>query len=449
MGGSGPRCRRLLRGIRIPGSLVPLHRPVERSRGRGHGQRRGGRWRRREGSSSLSVGWVLRVLQRPGRLPLEGRVPLLISKTLIAGGPTKGAGTPPSSRRAVTAHLPAGGGGHLPGAPVRPRRRAGAAAPAGVLDSGRPRAAQLGSSALEPRGWWPVPRRSGEGSAARAPFEYEALPSRVVFGVGASDRLAGEVDRIGATRVLVVASRDRAVRLRERLGGRCAGIFTELRQHVPVESAAAARGAAGELDVDCLVACGGGSAVGLAKAVALDRPVPVVALPTTYAGSEMTPVWGLTSGRRKQTGRDPRVAAAVVLYDPALTVSLPARLTASSGMNAVAHCVAALYGPRANPVTALHAEEGLRRLAAGLVAPGWCRRWPGRGRRPCGNLRPRPGGPGGAGGRGPPRGLEQPREDRRRPARRLHGPRPDRHGHLRRRPAAGRRARRRELAVHR
>jgi maleylacetate reductase len=205
-------------------------------------------------------------------------------------------------------------------------------------------------------------------TAGPALFEYESLPSRVVFGLGAADRLAGEVDRLTAAKVLVVGTRDRAVRLRDRLGQPCAGIFTDVRQHVPVETAAAARELAGKLEVDCVVACGGGSAIGLAKAVALDRDVPIIAIPTTYAGSEMTPIWGLTSGRRKQTGRHPRVAPAVVLYDPGLTTSLSPRATAASGMNALAHCVEALYGPSANPVSALLAEEGIRRLAAGLQA---------------------------------------------------------------------------------
>jgi maleylacetate reductase len=205
-------------------------------------------------------------------------------------------------------------------------------------------------------------------TAGLAQFEYQVLPSRVVFGLGAGDRLAGEVDRLTATRILVVASRDRAVRLRDRLGLHCVGIFTDVRQHVPVEVRAQAGDLARELEADCLVACGGGSAIGLAKAIALDHSVPIVAIPTTYSGSEMTPIWGMTSGRRKQTGRHPGVAPAVVLYDPALTVSLPGRLTASSGMNALAHCVEALYGPAANPVSELLATDGIRRLGAGLEA---------------------------------------------------------------------------------
>src|SRR6266496_670270 len=146
-------------------------------------------------------------------------------------------------------------------------------------------------------------------TAGPVPFEYEVLPRRVVFGLGAEDRLAGEVDRLAAARILIIGSRDRAVRLRERLGMHCVGIFTDIRQHVPVEVAATARELAGQ--------------------VALDLSVPIVAIPTTYSGSEMTPIWGLTSGRRKQTGRHPGVAPAVVLYDPALTVGLPARLTAT------------------------------------------------------------------------------------------------------------------------
>src|SRR4029453_13327146 len=118
--------------------------------------------------------------------------------------------------------------------------------------------------------------------------------------------------------------------------------------------------------VDSLVAMGGGSATGMAKAVALERPVPIVAVPTTYAGSEVTPIYGLTGPEGKRTGRDPRVLPRTVLYDPALTTGLPAQVTGPSGMNALAHCVEALYAPGANPVTSLLATEGARRLAAGL-----------------------------------------------------------------------------------
>jgi maleylacetate reductase len=104
----------------------------------------------------------------------------------------------------------------------------------------------------------------------------------------------------------------------------------------------------------------------LAKAVARAAPVPILAVPTTYAGSEMTPIWGLTEGSRKITGRDPRVLPRTVVYDPALTVGLPVDVSAASGMNALAHCVEGLYSSAASPVTAVLAEDGIRALADAL-----------------------------------------------------------------------------------
>ena len=115
-----------------------------------------------------------------------------------------------------------------------------------------------------------------------------------------------------------------------------------------------------------LLSVGGGSTTGTAKAVALETGLPIVAVPTTYAGSEMTPVWGMTEASRKTTGRDQRVLPKVVIYDPELTVSLPASVTGPSALNAIAHCVEAFYGPGANPITSLMAEEGIRALARGV-----------------------------------------------------------------------------------
>jgi maleylacetate reductase len=203
-------------------------------------------------------------------------------------------------------------------------------------------------------------------------FAYDALPGRIVFGLGVARRdLAAEVDRVGGRRVLVVAStRDQPLvdELTAPLGDRVAGRFTGVRQHVPIEVAEAARGMATDLAADCVVCVGGGSAIGTAKAIALDRPVPIVAVPTTYAGSEMTPVWGLTEGGRKTTGRNLSVLPATVLYDPELTVSLPAAIAAPSGVNALAHCVEAMWVPATSPIAALMAEEGIRALAGSLPA---------------------------------------------------------------------------------
>jgi maleylacetate reductase len=195
---------------------------------------------------------------------------------------------------------------------------------------------------------------------------YEALPGRVVFGVGALDRLGEELARLGARRVLLVASKRVADDLAERLGDRYAATCSEIVQHVPVEVAERATALAREVAADALVAVGGGSAVGLAKAVALDLAIPIVAAPTTYAGSELTTIYGLSQDGRKRTGRDPRVLPKVVLYDPALTRSLPPQVAGPSGMNALAHGVEAFYGPGANPVSTALAVEGIRDLAAGL-----------------------------------------------------------------------------------
>ena len=136
--------------------------------------------------------------------------------------------------------------------------------------------------------------------------------------------------------------------------------------HVPIENARRAREAAARVDADCAVAIGGGSAIGVAKAIALERTLPIVAVPTTYSGSEMTPIYGLTEGGVKRSGRDVRVQPATVVYDPALTVSLPPRVSGSSGMNAIAHAVEALYAADATPIGSLLAAEAIRALARSL-----------------------------------------------------------------------------------
>jgi maleylacetate reductase len=150
------------------------------------------------------------------------------------------------------------------------------------------------------------------------------------------------------------------------LGARSAGVFDGAVMHVPVAVAEEARAKARRLHVDCCVAIGGGSTTGLAKAIALTSGLPILAIPTTYAGSEMTPIWGITEGGVKKTGRDVLVLPKTVIYDPALTTSLPLTLSVTSGINAIAHCVEALYSRDANPIISLIAEEGIGALASGL-----------------------------------------------------------------------------------
>jgi alcohol dehydrogenase class IV len=203
------------------------------------------------------------------------------------------------------------------------------------------------------------------------PFTYEQLPGRVVFGIGALDRLPEEITRLGARRAIVLSTPEQAHVARDvarRFEAQSAGIFAQAVMHVPIETARAARAEARRLDADCAVAVGGGSTVGLGKAIALDSGLPIIAVPTTYAGSEMTPIWGLTEDGLKKTGRDPRVLPRTVVYDPTLTLTLPPSLSATSGMNAIAHCVEALYAIDGNPVVSMWAEDGIRALAAALPA---------------------------------------------------------------------------------
>jgi maleylacetate reductase len=200
-------------------------------------------------------------------------------------------------------------------------------------------------------------------------FIYTAQASRVIFGLNALENIEHEVVQVGAERALVLSTpeqRPEAEKVTSRLGKRAAGIFAEAVMHVPIESARAARDLATQLRADCVVAIGGGSTTGLAKAIALESTLPIIAIPTTYAGSEMTTIYGLTEHGIKRTGRDPRVLPRTVIYDPALTTSLPAGLSAASGMNAIAHAVEGLYAQDSNPVISLLAEEGIRAMALGL-----------------------------------------------------------------------------------
>jgi maleylacetate reductase len=199
-------------------------------------------------------------------------------------------------------------------------------------------------------------------------FTVQPMPARVLFGAGALARLPELVDALGARRAYVVASPGRggalAERVAELLGDRVAGVDRRAAMHVPAPLATAAADDAARAGADLLVAVGGGSSIGLAKAIALAGGPPIVAVPTTYSGSEMTPIWGTTRDGAKETGRAERVRPRAVLYDPALTLDLPPTVAGPSMLNAAAHCVEALYAPDVNPVVALLAAEGLRALAA-------------------------------------------------------------------------------------
>lgn len=200
-------------------------------------------------------------------------------------------------------------------------------------------------------------------------FTFQSNPVRVVFGAGSLVQLAAEIDRLGARRALVLSTPEQsasAERVAALLGDRAAGVFARAAMHVPIETAREARAEAARVGADCAVAIGGGSTTGLGKAIALESGLPIVAVPTTYAGSEMTRIYGITEGGVKKTGRDPRVLPRTAIYDPELTLTLPTGLSVTSAINAIAHAAEGLYSPDANPVVSLMAEEGIRASAAAL-----------------------------------------------------------------------------------
>jgi maleylacetate reductase len=202
-------------------------------------------------------------------------------------------------------------------------------------------------------------------------FLYIGRPARVIFGVGSLQQLGAEIDRLGARKALVLSTpeqRESAERVAALLGPHAAGVFDRAVMHVPIETARQARELATRLGADCAVAIGGGSTIGLGKAIALESGLPILAIPTTYAGSEMTSIFGITEGGMKKTGRDDKVLPRTVIYDPELTLTLPAALSVTSGMNAIAHAAEGLYSVTSNPILDLMAEEGIRALGRALPA---------------------------------------------------------------------------------
>ncbi|WP_322657547.1 maleylacetate reductase [Streptomyces justiciae] len=201
-----------------------------------------------------------------------------------------------------------------------------------------------------------------------SPVVFESWGQRVLFGSGtARADVAAEVARLGSTRVLLIAGQ-REMALAKEI---CRDVptvaaFGHVKPHVPADVADAVREAVRAHAADLLLSVGGGSTTGTAKAAALTTGLPILAVPTTYAGSEATPVWGLTANGDKRTGVDATVIPRVVVYDATLMLSLPARLSVTSGLNALAHCVDAMWAPRNNPISSALAVEGVRSLAACL-----------------------------------------------------------------------------------
>ncbi len=201
------------------------------------------------------------------------------------------------------------------------------------------------------------------------PFVYTGLPSRVVFADGARRRVGEEVERLGGKRALVITTPNQRAdgeKLQEFLGDRFAAIYDNATMHTPVGVTEEALGVTGREGIDCLIAIGGGSTIGLAKAIALRTDLPQIAIPTTYAGSEMTPILGETKDGAKTTQRTLKVLPETVLYDVELTLSLPAGLSGTSGINAIAHAVEALYAQDRNPIIDALAEQAIAAFGGAL-----------------------------------------------------------------------------------
>ena len=200
-------------------------------------------------------------------------------------------------------------------------------------------------------------------------FRYQALPWNIVFGAGSLERLPAELEKLGRSRALVLCTPPQATdarRVVELLGDACVGLYDQAVMHVPAGTVADAKATAERLDADCTVAIGGGSTTGLGKALALQAELDNIVIPTSYAGSEMTNIWGITEDGRKVTGRDVRVVPTLTLYDPVLTLSLPPKFAAASGLNAMAQAAVNVASTNSNPVVMTMAQEAVRRLSASL-----------------------------------------------------------------------------------
>jgi maleylacetate reductase len=203
-----------------------------------------------------------------------------------------------------------------------------------------------------------------------ASFTHDIPSQRVVFAPGAVARVADEAARLGMNRALVIATPGSGARLGQRLvdilGPRAAALHAQAVVHVPKAVADAGLAAARATQADGLVAGGGGAAIGLAKIIARDLALPILAVPTTYSGSEATPIWGMSEGERKFTGKDVAVLPRVIVYDPDLTLALPAPVSAASAMNAIAHCVEGLWVADRTPYLIALAIDAARRFGAHL-----------------------------------------------------------------------------------
>lgn len=200
-------------------------------------------------------------------------------------------------------------------------------------------------------------------------FTYQGSAARIVFGNGASEDVGKWVEALECRRALVLSTPHQASdahAMSKRLGALSAGTFSDATMHTPVDVTERAVARAAELGADCVVSLGGGSTTGLGKAMAYRTDIPQIVVPTTYAGSEVTPILGQTENGAKTTLRSPKVTPEVVIYDPELTLGLPVAMSVTSGLNAIAHAAEGLYAPDRNPIATMMSIDGMRALKEAL-----------------------------------------------------------------------------------
>lgn len=203
-------------------------------------------------------------------------------------------------------------------------------------------------------------------------FECNFLPSRVIFGSGEATKLPNEIKRLNVSRPLILTTPGKSncashlCKILEAASITVAGTFAHAKPHTPIAVTQEATAFLDTVDADSVVSIGGGSAVGLGKAVSIRKAVPHISIPTTYAGSEITPILGETLNGKKTTRSDPKILPAVVIYDADLTLTLLPSICVTSGINAMAHAIEALYAKNVNPITSMLALEGIKALAEAL-----------------------------------------------------------------------------------
>jgi len=207
-------------------------------------------------------------------------------------------------------------------------------------------------------------------------FRYQSFAQEVIFALGALAQLSEVVGRLGWRKILLCTSRSihangQVDALETILGGSLVVVFDQVQPHVQDFQVKEALTLTAENKAEAVIGMGGGSSIGMAKAIGFQAHLPIIAIPTTYAGSEMTPVYGIThtdeNPPRKVTVNDPKIVPTLVIYDPRLTLDLPPKLTASTGINALAHCIEALYSKTRNPLSTTAAVEGVRHIHHALL----------------------------------------------------------------------------------